>query len=276
MKKLIYFSLALAMAVACSGTKNNDPWGTIDPEQSPKRSQVLRTLSMQSSKMGRRMTYSVWLPAEYDESKTYPFFYLLHGYEDQNQNATHDLCWLDKGNAARIADDYLKDGGVPMVIIMPNGLDKFYTSEGYEDYFEQELMAKVEADYHGNGKRAIGGLSMGGYGTLYHALKYPAKFTYAYAMSPAADDSMKSLVDAQTNKSVFPPFTFEVGSNDGTVQYNVKSKSLYNYMISKGLTCSWDEWTTGNQWGDHIWEFWQAALPKALVAVGNSFKEKNN
>ena len=276
MKKLIYlFLFALAAASCICTTEDNDPWGKVNPSSGPQKSQVLRTLSMQSSKMGRKMTYSVWLPAGYEEDKTYPFFYLLHGYEDNNQNATHDICWLDKGNAAIIADDYQRMGGVPMVIIMPNGLDKFYVKDGYEEYFETELMNKVETDYHCNGKRAIAGLSMGGYGTIYHALKYPQKFTYAYPMSPAAKmmgyPDPKNFIGQQSDISVFPPFTFEVGTNDGTVGYNVDTKSLYNYMVSKGIPCEWVEWTTGNSWGDHIWDFWKQCLPKALAAVGKSF-----
>ena len=273
--QILFLSLMACSLFSCgtSSTKDNDPWGKVDPSTQPKRSQVLRTLSMQSSKMSRKMTYSVWLPAEYDETKTYPFFYLLHGYETEDQNGTFDTCWLDKGNMSRIADDYQRAGGVPMVIIMPNGLNKFYMSDGYEEYFEEELMKKVEADYHWDGKnRAIAGLSMGGFGTIYHALKYPQKFTYAYPMSPAAQDWMTTLIDAQPDKSVFPPFTFEVGTNDGTVGYNVESKKLYNYMQKKGIPCEWEEWTTGNAWGDHIWDFWQAALPKALDKVGKSFK----
>ena len=276
-KRFFLIAVAAWALASCStsSTKDNDPWGKVDPSTSPKRSEVLRTLSMQSSKMGRKMTYSVWLPAEYDESKTYPFFYLLHGYETDDPNATFDTCWLDKGNMAKIADDYQRTGGVPMVIIMPNGLNKFYYADGYEAYFEEELMAKVEADYHCNGKRAIGGLSMGGFGTIYHALKYPQKFTYAYPMSPAAKMwglDPKDFISAQTDMSVFPPFTFEVGSNDGTVGYNVDSKSLYNYMKSKGIPCEWDEWTTGNAWGDHIWDFWQVCLPKALEKAGKFFQ----
>ena len=266
MKKLIFVSAALALFVACgtSATKDNDPWGKVDPSDS-KSSTVLEG-SVKSNAMNRDMTYSAWLPAGYDETKSYPFLYLLHGYEDKDQNARHDRCWLDKGNAAYLADSYQKGGGVEMVIIMPNGLDKFYTWDGYEEYFENELMAAVEEKYHGNGKRAIAGLSMGGYGTLYHALKYPEKFTYAYAMSPAADASMAAYIGAQEDKSVFPAFTIEVGLQDYTVD-NSKAKSLYNSMIKNGLTCEWIE-----REGTHDWAFWKACLPKTLQKVGASFK----
>lgn len=270
MKKLVLFAAALALLVGCgtSTTKDNDPWGKVDPEKQTKMSTV-KDLSMHSNKMNRDMTYSIWLPAGYDETKTYPFFYLLHGYEDGNQNATHNRCWLDKGNAARIADNYILAGGVPMVIIMPNGLDKFYIWDNYEEYFENELMAKVEADYHCNGKRAIGGLSMGGFGTLWHATKFPEKFTYAYAMSPASSMmgmDPKNNISAAKDKSVFPAFTIEVGTEDKTVS-NADAKKLYNYMISNGVSCDWVE-----RAGTHDWNFWKVCLPKALEKVGQSFK----
>lgn len=261
---ILAFTLALA-SCSTSSTSDNDPWARIDPDKAAKQSATVEGV-VKSTAMNRDMTYSAWLPNEYDESKTYPFLYLLHGYEDDNQNARHDRCWLNKGNAAKIADDFQKSTGIAMVIIMPNGLNKFYSWDGYEDYFEQELMAAVEAKYGCNGKRAIAGLSMGGYGTLYHALKYPEKFTYAYAMSPAADANMAMYVDQQSDKSVFPDFTFEVGTQDFTVD-NSKTKSLYNKLTQKGLTCDYVE-----RDGTHDWAFWKVCLPKALAKAGASFK----
>ena len=274
MKKLIYITVAALALAACgtSTTKDNDPWGQIDPGEANKRSSVVE-FSMTSSAMNRRMHCQVWLPADYDKSKTYPFLYLLHGYETNDQNGRFDKCWLEKGNASRIADDYQKAGGVPMVIVMPNGLDKFYYSDGYDAYFEEELMKKVEADYHCNGKRAIGGLSMGGYGTILHALEHPSKYTYAYAMSPAASvwwnpslPEPKDLLSLQTDVSAFPSFTFEVGEQDTTVDNNA-TKQLCNEMKSKGITCEYI-----SRPGTHYWDFWQGCLTTALIRVGESFK----
>ena len=270
MKKLLYITVAALALAACgtSKTKDNDPWGNIDPSQVESQSASMDR-SMHSNAMNRDMTYSVWLPNGYDEKKTYPFLYLLHGYEDSNQNATWNRCWLDKGNAAYLADQYQKGGGVAMVIIMPNGLDKFYIWDNYEEFFENELMPRVEADFHCNGKRAIAGLSMGGFGTLWHATKFPTKFTYAYAMSPAASMmgmDPKTNISAATDKSVFPAFTIEVGKQDYTVN-NSDSKKLYDHMVKNGITCDWVE-----RDGSHDWPFWQACLPKALVKIGQSFK----
>ena len=226
---------------------------------------LYQDLTITSTAMNRTMTYSVWLPNGYNASQKYPFLYLLHGYESGDQ--THlDRCWVEKGKAREIAQEYVKGGGVAMVIVMPNGLSSFYQG-AYETFLYDELMPKVENSFGGNGKRAIAGLSMGGYGTLYNALKYPAKFKYAYAMSPASNyDSFKALIDAQSDKKVFPGFTIEVGTEDTTVN-NADSEKVANYMKEKGLTCEWIARS-----GIHYWNFWQECLPKALKKAGESFK----
>lgn len=264
-RKLIFLAAALAVLTACgtSSTKDNDPWGNLDPADAAKQSSTGEGV-IKSNAMNRDMTYSIWLPAGYGKTKkSYPFLYLLHGYEDSNQSARHDRCWLDKGNAAKIADDYQKAGGVEMIIIMPNGLDKFYTGDGYERYFEEELIPQVEQLYGGNGKRAIAGLSMGGYGTLYHALTYPAKFTYAYAMSPAVDVSMANNM---TDSSVIPGITIETGEEDPTTRLT-SITPFVNAMKTRGVEIDFITRT-----GTHEWGFWKACLPKALRKVGESFK----
>lgn len=223
---------------------------------------LYQDLTIQSTYKGMKMTYSVWLPNGYDENKTYPFLYLLHGYETGEQ--THlDHCWVEKGNARAIAQEYVKNGGVQMVIVMPNGLSDFYMG-AWEQYFHEELMPTVEAAYKCNGKRAISGLSMGGYGTLYHALKYPQKFTYAYAMSPAANVSMADMV---TDPSVLPGITVETGEQDPTTKL-VDIQPFVDAMKAKGVAI---EFIVRD--GIHYWDFWQGCLPKALTKAGESFSK---
>ena len=260
-------ALGAIMALSACGKDNA---GTEDKEKADvlellgKEDKLYQDLTITSKAMSRKMTYSVWLPGGYDTSEKYPVLYLLHGYESGDQSHL-DRCWVEKGNARAIAKQYVADGGVPMIIVMPNGLSSFYQG-AYETYLHEELIPYVEEAFGGNGKRAIAGLSMGGYGTLYNALKYPATFTYAYAMSPAANVSMKSYIDAQADKSVFPAFTIEVGNQDTTVD-NSAALELANYMKDNGMTC---EYIARD--GFHYWNFWQECLPKALNKVGESFK----
>ena len=267
-RTVLFLALALGALVALSACGKEDEPKEVQQvdllELLNSEDKLYQDLTITSKNMGRKMTYSVWLPNGYDTSKKYPFLYLLHGYEDGDQ-AHLDRCWVEKGNARAIAKAYVSGGGVPMIIVMPNGLSSFYLG-AYEPYFEEELMPYVEEAFGGNGKRAIAGLSMGGFGTLYHALKYPAKFTYAYAMSPAANASMKAMIDEQPDKSVFPAFTIEVGNQDTTVD-NAASRELAEYMNAQGVSC---EFIARD--GIHYWNFWQECLPKALQKIGESFQ----
>ena len=235
--------------------------------------------SMLSAKRARTMKYTVWLPAGYDEKKTYPFLYLLHGAGDDNNS------WIEKGGADKIANQYLADDGVPMVIVMPDALMTFYVNMEevtnpmlqsldqighYEEYFFEELMPKVEEQYHCNGKRALAGLSMGGWGTLYYGLKYPKLFKYGYAMSPATGIdglpvSLRDLISKQSSTSVFPFITLESGTQDYTV-------GIQSVRDCDELLTSYDvkhHFIERN--GGHDWKFWPVCLEKALVEIGKSF-----
>lgn len=251
--KRLFLTLLLIPALLACGNKE-----TI-PEKETIPAGDLMVGAIQSTFMGQAMNYTVWLPSNYDETKTYPFLYLLHGaYENQT-------CWYVKGAADKIADRYLYDGGVPMVIVMPDGQMSFYVGD-YEEYMHKELMPAVEEKYHCNGKRAVAGLSMGGFGTLYNVLKYPQKFTYGYAMSPATDpDGSVALIKEQSDPSVFPPITIESGTTDGTIP--IKNVRAYVQVLKEnGIDCTFIERSGGHDWG-----FWPACLKKALVAVGRTF-----
>ena len=226
---------------------------------------LLQNQTIRSSHMGKTMKYTVWLPGGYDETKEYPFLYLLHGYGDDNNSWTTPGSPANKGNAAVIAKDYLAKKGVPMVIIMPDGLVSFYQGS-WEQYFHEELIPEVEKTYHCNGKRAIAGLSMGGYGTLYNVLNHPGKFTYGYAMSPATDlEGFGKLVKAQKDPSVFPPITLESGTGDMTV--SISSVRDFSSMLTEnGVRHELIE-----RDGGHTWPFWNACLEKALKKIGDSF-----
>lgn len=266
MRRFLIIVTTLALSAFALGA-----CGTVDPDNGKDPvnlkdyinpdGQAVRGLTVDSKAMNQTMKYNVWLPPKFDETKAYPILYLLHGAGD-DQNA-----WLDKGNAMTIAAKYVKGGGTPMIIVMPDAQMTFYIWNGFETYFHDELMPTVEKKYKFSGKRAVAGLSMGGYGTLYHALKYPSKFTYAYAMSPATDvGSFKAFIDAQSDKKVFPHFTIEVGTEDTTVN-NADAQTVADYMKAQGMTCEWIA-----RAGIHYWNFWQECLPKTLQKVGESFK----
>ena len=146
---------------------------------------VIRNRSVNSAQMKREMKYSIYLPKDYGTGESFPVLYLLHGYGDENN------AWLDKGNLAKIAKDYESKGGTQMIVVCPDALTTFYIDGyqgNYKKYFFEELVPAIEKEYNvktDKYSRAVAGLSMGGYGTLYYGLGEPDKFCCAYACSPA-------------------------------------------------------------------------------------------
>lgn len=153
---------------------------------------------------------SVYLPPHYGESgKKYPVLYLLHG-SGGDENA-----WLELGNAARILDNLIAEGKAePMIVVMPNGnADKqaapgetsenlsyrpamthtmpSYKRGSFESSFP-EIVSFVDNNFRtlpDKAHRAVAGLSMGGFHTLFIALNYPKDFGYIGLFSAGLDFS---------------------------------------------------------------------------------------
>ena len=220
---------------------------------------VIRNLTISSKKMNKSMKYSVYLPAGYESGSSYPILYLLHGYGDENN------AWLDKGNLMMSARSYEKNGGNPMIVICPDGLTDFYQGR-WENYMYDELMPEVESKYKFNGKRAVAGLSMGGYGSIYYWSKYPEMYSYAYAMSPAVNVSGTAQILVGKDKNSLPPLTIETGIQDQTTSL-ASITEFHDYLVTEGIE---HEFITRD--GSHDWTFWQVCLPKALNKCGEAFE----
>lgn len=146
--------------------------------------------SIHSEILDREMPYSIYLPESYHSSnRSYPVLYLLHGMTGNHSS------WVHGGEVHRIAGESMAENRAPeMIIVMPDGLfDAFYINNYdksilWEDFFHEEFIPEIENRYRilsQRNMRTIAGLSMGGYGALYHAIKYKEKFSAVYAMSGA-------------------------------------------------------------------------------------------
>ena len=153
---------------------------------------IIESLSIESKILGKTVEYSIYLPADYEQSaRKYPVLYLLHGYSDDETG------WSQFGEVKRIADKSMNDPEVTqMIIVTPDaGVDWYINSfDGkvkYEDFFIQEFIPFIESKYKARGTkefRAVSGLSMGGHGTLIYALKHPDMFASAAPLSAAVWD----------------------------------------------------------------------------------------
>ena len=155
----------------------------------------------------RRMT--VYTPAGYETSKrSYPVLYLLHGMGG-DENA-----WEELGRATQILDNLIAEGKAePMVVVMPNGniSQEAAPGEGSRGFvtaamrypktmdgnFEKafpDIIRFVEKVYRvkkDKANRAIAGLSMGGFHSIYTALNNPDTFDYIGLFSAAFNQMAK-------------------------------------------------------------------------------------
>jgi len=122
-----------------------------------------------SEVLEKQTTMQVLLPSV--GRPPFPTFYLLHGLSDDS------TIWLRRSRIEVYARER------PLVVVMPDGYRGFYTDneEGpaYGRHFAEEIPAFVERNFPvrpARGARAIGGLSMGGYGALRVALGRADRF----------------------------------------------------------------------------------------------------
>jgi S-formylglutathione hydrolase FrmB len=144
---------------------------------------------IKSKILGRDVRYCAFLPASFDRDKTrkYPVLYYLHGLGDNEQSLLNLGGW-------DMIDELRRQGKVgDFVVLAPAGGHSFYINSAdgkvrYEDFFMKEFMPQMERKYRAEGTRAtrgITGISMGGYGALRLAFKYPNEFAAVSAQMPA-------------------------------------------------------------------------------------------
>src|ERR1051326_3460354 len=145
--------------------------------------------AMKSKYVPGRIGFCAMLPPSYDANpgKRFPVLYFLHGLGgDQSFLAS-------TGASSAIEDAWEQKRLGEFVIITPQGENSFYINSRdghilYEDFFIREFVPQMEGRFHligGRWGRAISGVSMGGYGALRFAFKYPHMFVSVAAHMPA-------------------------------------------------------------------------------------------
>ena len=231
---------------------------------------------MSSTVLGKEMPYSVYLPKDYYYTdKSYPVLYLLNGADSNNND------WLNQGMVNPYASSLAADGGKDMIVVCPNGCpdgeNVFYcddfTAYNYKTYFFDEFVPFIENAFRikgGRENRAIGGLSMGGYGSLYYGAIHPEMFCYVYACSPLTYmDGIPNLYDlygaAIGGGQQMPGLTIEIGTGD----FLYESAGYFEGFL--GSMNFAHEYITRD--GVHDWAFWAACTPKMLKKVSEAFAD---
>ena len=140
-----------------------------------------------TSSIGWLPRVNVLLPDGYDTSRRYPVLFLLHGGGENY--STFDTKYDIRNHTA----------GRDLIVVMPDGGAAGWYSDpessnvgprNWETFHIKELLPWVDATFATTGqasRRAISGFSMGGFGALKYAAKYPELFASVSSHSGPAD-----------------------------------------------------------------------------------------
>lgn len=145
--------------------------------------------SVSSRYVPHPVAYCALLPPSYDTqpARKFPVLYFLHGLGG-------DQTFLVSGGGWNVIEDAQEQKQISeFVVITPQADSTFYINSKngrvkYEDFFIRDFIPQMEKHFRLLGTRdgrAIGGVSMGGYGALRFAFKYPQMFVAVIAHMPA-------------------------------------------------------------------------------------------
>ncbi|RMF08651.1 MAG: esterase family protein [Candidatus Neomarinimicrobiota bacterium] len=245
------------------------------------------TVSVPSPAMKRDMPAIVVTPE--NSGGPFPVVYLLHGYSGSYQD------WNRKADLAAESDRY----GV--ILVCPEGgYNSWYldspvdpTSQ-YESWIVKDLIPWVDHQYSTRGNReyrAITGLSMGGHGALYLAIRHPDLFSAAGSMSGGVDlrfstkrweiseklgpyedfperwkqNSIVGMIEDIPADSL--ALFIDCGVNDFFIEIN---RTLHRKLLERNLPHEYIE-----RPGGHSWSYWTHALDYHLLFFRQIFDARD-
>jgi S-formylglutathione hydrolase FrmB len=144
---------------------------------------------------------SVYLPPSYETEKNrrYPVVYLLHGYTntDEGWYGPNTKSGFESAKTSLpevAAKAMVSHAAREMILVMPNAYTIYQgsmysdspTTGDWEAYITRDLVQYIDSHYRTIPERASRGLaghSMGGYGTIRLAMKYPDVYSSIYILS---------------------------------------------------------------------------------------------
>lgn len=230
--------------------------------------------------------FTVYTPAGYEEGKKrYPVLYLLHG-AGGDENA-----WSELGRAAQIADNLIAQGKAePMIIVMPNGngaqkampgeyensmqkptfMSRGMMDGAIEKAFPEDVVGYVDAHFRtiaDKNHRAISGLSMGGFHSIYISANNPDMFGYIAPMSAAINRQSRNQQQPEIYQNLEEKmvtlfqkkpklYRIYIGNTDFLFQDNVNFRKM---LDKHGCKYEYFESDEG-----HIWANWRKYLNDLL------------
>ncbi len=250
---------------------------------------TVEIVSIFSEAMQKDIPAVVITPVRYELDNTlrFPVLYLLHGYSGDFMGY-HDFM----PDLQKLSDE------TEIIFVCPDGgfnswyLDSPYGRDClYETFIAKELIQYIDNQYPTKKKRAaraIAGLSMGGHGALYNALRNPTVFGAAGSMSGGLDftpfpfewDISHRLGTYLLNKKrweehcvcnmidLIPkdfPLIIDCGVDDFFINVN---RQFHEKLLKAKIPHDYTE-----RQGEHNWEYWANATRFQILFFKHFFEQ---
>jgi S-formylglutathione hydrolase FrmB len=257
----------------------------------PASAAVVDTIQIYSQSMQKNIKAVIITPDTYKSAPELPVVYLLHGYSGNH------LDWINKARGFEKAVDQYN-----LIIVCPDGgFGSWYwnspvdPNSQYETFVSDELVKAIDAKYStikDRTGRAITGLSMGGHGALYLAIKHQDIFGAAGSMSGGVDirpfpnnwdmslqlgtyaeqperwekNTVINMLNLLTPNSL--AIIIDCGTDDFffKVNENLHSQLMYLNIPHDFITRP----------GAHTWPYWTNAVKYQLLFMKNYFESSKD
>lgn len=238
-----------------------------------------------SPELDRDMPYIIYLPPDYSTAnRRYPVLYMLHGRSGQRDE------WLAYG-LIDVADAEIDNGGIqPMIIVLPQGdtgywADHVDDGERWSQYLVRDVVRHIDSTYRTlrmNDARAIGGLSMGGWGALHNGFLHPRVFSVIGAHSPSLrpDDGTLAFLGSGEDFLRQDPIALAhtlpgLGSQHIWIDIGVEDEwlsqtsRLHDVLETRGIDHWWQPYP-----GEHGYDYWHEHAIDYIRFYGHALERR--
>jgi len=259
--------------------------------------EVLLDRKAPSPTLGHDIPYTLYRPDPDPSGRKWPVVYLFHGLNGTERD------WLDAGRLKETVDRLIASRRIkPLIVVMPMAGNGWYVDNPdpggageLSRAFTHDLVAHVEQSYTAapcRAARALGGLSMGGYGALLYAMDNPARYAAAFGMSASIFRPMPEEADERARRpthmfngafgqpfdwqrfnrwNLFPRLPTYIANPDRPALYLAVGEDDFpglkagNMAFHKALTEAGVATPFRKDPGGHVWPLWDAQLEPALI-----------
>jgi enterochelin esterase-like enzyme len=235
-------------------------------------------LELASETAGETIRYDVYIPPCYQQTlRRFPSLYLLHGLrETQTQ-------WQEIGIVETLNQAIRLGALPPMLVVMPYSgiigtLNRFPPEASYETVLLDELIPAVDRDFctiTRREKRAIGGISRGGFWAFSIALRHPDLFSIVGGHSAFFPDDTNEVplafspLDLARNSTLLPEADLRIYlDNSINDDAGLGQKLFADRLTARAIPHTY----IINTVGEHNNDYWAAHLGEYLEFYGRDWE----